>query len=216
MSSNSTNGKFWYGTKSWLKENNFREVDRDFEHEIMVQVYEGETFQCEFALRWYDKSFADDLVMQVRVYDDAFRVFNDIPELWDTLAGYNEDNPSPDEMARVLAGELGYQDTTQYPDSVPYEQEKTSEVVLGEPLSEEEQQAMLKEWGHIEGVVQVQMSLFENEDLNEILNALSQKLVGNSLLHEIDYHLHSVADQSRLNVGVKGYFPEGHFAEPVA
>lgn len=104
------------------------EVDEyESEHvdEILIRRKEkdGEGVEYEFTLNWYDFTLSphkEAVHMRVEVFEDALQAFTDMPELWELLSEYHEEDPGPNEVASLLANELGWKDSTNYADTVPY------------------------------------------------------------------------------------------------
>ena len=77
------------------------------------------------------------------------------------------------------------------------------------PLSKEEQETLVNEAdGRVDVVIQMSVNTLIDEDFNEVLNMLSRKAIGNTLLMEIDYQVVGVDDDGlTLDIRVTGYIP---------
>lgn len=90
------------------------------EAEIGVQCVDvdaeerGVGVHYEFSIRWYDE-----LGMRVEIFNDAFRAFSDFPEFWDRINQWNEEPPTPDQVAYVMRHEMDMSDRTDYPNEDP-------------------------------------------------------------------------------------------------
>jgi hypothetical protein len=82
--------------------------------------------------------------------------------------------------------------------------------VLSSPLSKADQQKLVESAnGRVDEVVQISLNTMIGEDLNEVLNALSRKTVGHTLLREVDYEVVGVSDDGvTFDMRVTGYLPK--------
>lgn len=97
--------------------------DPRHEEEIMLHGKENGGLMYEFGIRWYDFSqdWEDDQItaMQVEVFDDAFRAYDDFKDLFEFLTNHHDEEVIlPDQMAGLLKEKFGMTDETDYHESV--------------------------------------------------------------------------------------------------
>lgn len=79
--------------------------------------------------------------------------------------------------------------------------------IIRKPLTEEEMKIRMDEFFYIEGIVPVDLRNFLSNDDNTILDVLSEKMIGKTILEEVNYSVVG-HEGDILLIQVTGSIPE--------